>query len=149
MSILETSMKRPLSAPIGIMDEHPEWSARLIAELNRRGLPWEKISQDPRLKLSLSGMREPDKLQATYESAIALHQGLGVPFSAAMQQAKALQESPNPQTKRIPEAAADEWKAAMLYFSGSTNLRYRFYGDNVVATANKYQTDIESLAAGS
>lgn len=42
-----------------------------------------------------------------------------------------------------------EWKAAMLYFSGSTNLRYRFYGDNVVATANKYQTDIESLAAGS
>ena len=46
-------MKRPLSAPIGIMDEHPEWSARLIAELNRRGLPWEKIDHsnhgyDPR-----------------------------------------------------------------------------------------------------
>ncbi len=36
-------MNRPLSAPIGILDEHPEWSARLIAELNRRGLPWEKI----------------------------------------------------------------------------------------------------------
>lgn len=38
-----------------------------------------------------------------------------------------------------------EWKAAMLYFSGSTNTRYRFYGDNVVATANKYQSDIDAL----
>ncbi len=38
-----------------------------------------------------------------------------------------------------------EWKAAMLYFSGSTNLAYRFYGDNVVATANKYQIDIDAL----
>src|SRR5215510_3300510 len=32
-----------LSAPIGILDEHPDWSARLILELTRRGLPWEKI----------------------------------------------------------------------------------------------------------
>jgi peptidoglycan hydrolase CwlO-like protein len=38
-----------------------------------------------------------------------------------------------------------EWKAAMLYFSGSTNLRYRFYGDNVVATAEKYENDIKTL----
>jgi len=38
-----------------------------------------------------------------------------------------------------------EWTAAMLYFSGSTNLKYRFYGDNVVATANQYQKDIDSL----
>ena len=29
--------------PIGILDEHPEWSARLIAELERRRLPFEKI----------------------------------------------------------------------------------------------------------
>src|SRR6266478_9671886 len=43
MNILEATMNRPLSAPIGILDEHPEWSTRLIAELNRRGLPWEKI----------------------------------------------------------------------------------------------------------
>jgi membrane-bound lytic murein transglycosylase B len=40
---------------------------------------------------------------------------------------------------------AGEWKAAMLYFSGSTNLAYRFYGDNVVATAKKYQADIDEL----
>jgi len=38
-----------------------------------------------------------------------------------------------------------EWAAAMRYFSGSTNLKYRFYGDNVVAIANQYQNDIESL----
>ena len=39
-----------------------------------------------------------------------------------------------------------EWAAAMKYFSGSTNLRYRFYGDNVVAMANQYQEDIDSLS---
>lgn len=38
-----------------------------------------------------------------------------------------------------------EWKAAMRYFSGGTNPRYRFYGDNVVKLANEYQQDIEEL----
>ncbi|MEO8065807.1 MAG: hypothetical protein ABI643_03060, partial [Candidatus Doudnabacteria bacterium] len=38
-----------------------------------------------------------------------------------------------------------EWAAAMRYFSGGTNTKYRFYGDNVVATANKYQADIDNL----
>jgi glutathione synthase/RimK-type ligase-like ATP-grasp enzyme len=32
-----------LTAPIGILDEHPEWSARLVAELEHRRLPFEKI----------------------------------------------------------------------------------------------------------
>jgi hypothetical protein len=32
-----------LSAPIGILDEHPQWSARLIEELHSRKLPFEKI----------------------------------------------------------------------------------------------------------
>ena len=46
-------MIQPLEAPIGILDEHPDWSARLIGELTRRGLPWEKIDHsnhafDPR-----------------------------------------------------------------------------------------------------
>jgi glutathione synthase/RimK-type ligase-like ATP-grasp enzyme len=46
-------MPQALSAPIGILDEHPEWSARLTAELERRGLQWEKIDHsshgyDPR-----------------------------------------------------------------------------------------------------
>jgi peptidoglycan hydrolase CwlO-like protein len=38
-----------------------------------------------------------------------------------------------------------EWRAAMLYFSGSTNTKFRFYGDNVVALANKYAEDIRAL----
>lgn len=38
-----------------------------------------------------------------------------------------------------------EWKAAMRYFSGSTNTKYRFYGDNVLKLAEKYQQDIEEL----
>jgi membrane-bound lytic murein transglycosylase B len=38
-----------------------------------------------------------------------------------------------------------EWKAAMRYFSGSTNLKYRFYGDNVIATTKQYIKDIEDL----
>lgn len=38
-----------------------------------------------------------------------------------------------------------EWRAAMLYFSGSTNPKYSFYGDSVVATADQYQSDIDNL----
>jgi len=38
-----------------------------------------------------------------------------------------------------------DWKAAIRYFSGSTNLAYRFYGDNVIKTTHKYLTDIEDL----
>ena len=46
-------MTTRLTAPIGIVDEHPEWSARLIAELQHRRLPFEKIDHsnhafDPR-----------------------------------------------------------------------------------------------------
>jgi len=42
-----------LSRPIGILDEHPEWSRRLIAALDARRLPFEKIDHsnhafDPR-----------------------------------------------------------------------------------------------------
>lgn len=39
----------------------------------------------------------------------------------------------------------DEWNAAMRYFSGSTSTKYRFYGDSVLATADKYQADIDDL----
>lgn len=39
-----------------------------------------------------------------------------------------------------------EWNAAMRYFSGSTNTRYRFYGDNVVRLAAQYQNDIDTLS---
>jgi peptidoglycan hydrolase CwlO-like protein len=38
-----------------------------------------------------------------------------------------------------------EWDAAMRYFSGGTNLAYRFYGDDVMATTAKYKSDIAAL----
>lgn len=38
-----------------------------------------------------------------------------------------------------------EWRAAMIYFSGSTNLRYRFYGDSVLSLTKKYQADIDTI----
>ncbi|MDP2820960.1 MAG: lytic murein transglycosylase [bacterium] len=38
-----------------------------------------------------------------------------------------------------------EWKAAMIYFSGSTNARYRFYGDSVIALTKKYEKEIEAI----
>ena len=46
-------MSGSLAGPIGILDEHPEWSRRLLDELTRRGLSWEKIDHsshafDPR-----------------------------------------------------------------------------------------------------
>lgn len=37
------------------------------------------------------------------------------------------------------------WKAALRYFSGSVNLTFRFYADNVLATAKKYQADIDAI----
>src|SRR5688572_24769480 len=36
-------MATRISGPIAIIDEHPEWSARLIGELQNRRLPFEKI----------------------------------------------------------------------------------------------------------
>jgi len=38
-----------------------------------------------------------------------------------------------------------EWAAAMRYFSGGTDARFSFYGDQVVARADKYQQDIDKL----
>ena len=38
-----------------------------------------------------------------------------------------------------------EWKAAMIYFSGSTNTKYRFYGDNVVAIEKGYEDDMATI----
>lgn len=38
-----------------------------------------------------------------------------------------------------------EWAAAMRYFSGSTNSKYSFYGDSVVARAEQYQSDIDQM----
>jgi membrane-bound lytic murein transglycosylase B len=44
--------------------------------------------------------------------------------------------------KRTPEA---ERKAAMIYFSGTTNSRYSFYGNSVMAIASRYEEDIRIL----
>ena len=41
-----------------------------------------------------------------------------------------------------------EWRAAMIYFSGSTNTKYRFYGDSVMSLATKYEQDIKDIEAG-
>lgn len=38
-----------------------------------------------------------------------------------------------------------QWKAAMRYFSGGTNTRFRFYGDNVLKLTEKYKQDIKDL----
>ena len=43
------------------------------------------------------------------------------------------------------EGETGEWKAAMRYFSGGTNTRYRFYGDNVLKLARKYQADVDAI----
>lgn len=44
------------------------------------------------------------------------------------------------------ETKNGQWKAAMRYFSGGTNSRYRFYGDNVLALTAKYEQDIKDLS---
>ncbi len=40
-------------------------------------------------------------------------------------------------------ARSGEWASAMKYFSGSTNPKFRFYADNVLATAEEYEQDIQ------
>ena len=42
-----------------------------------------------------------------------------------------------------------EWKAAMIYFSGTVNTKYRFYGDSVLNLASQYEDDIEAIEKGS
>lgn len=39
----------------------------------------------------------------------------------------------------------DEWRAAMIYFSGSTNTKFRFYGDSVLTIASQYEKDIKQI----
>lgn len=39
----------------------------------------------------------------------------------------------------------DEWKAAMIYFAGTVNTAYRFYGDNVIVITKKYEQDIADI----
>lgn len=42
----------------------------------------------------------------------------------------------------------DEWRAAMIYFAGTTNTKYRFYGDSVLNIAQKYEQDIKTIEGG-
>lgn len=43
----------------------------------------------------------------------------------------------------------EEWKSAMIYFSGTTNKKYRFYADSVMKLAKGYEEDIKEIEAGS
>ena len=38
-----------------------------------------------------------------------------------------------------------EWKAAMIYFSGTTNTKYQFYGESVMKIASRYEEDIKVI----
>jgi len=42
----------------------------------------------------------------------------------------------------------DEWQAAMIYFSGTINKKYRFYGDSVMRIAARYEEDIKTIERG-
>jgi membrane-bound lytic murein transglycosylase B len=48
-------------------------------------------------------------------------------------------------TKKTYDA---EWKAAMIYFSGSANAKYSFYGNSVMAIALRYENEIKILEQG-
>ncbi len=91
------AIKEPkaIGSPIGILDEHPEWSARLIAELEHRRLPFEKIDHsshafDPRdrskhysvivNRTSPSSHRRGHGSALFYAEALLAHwEALGVP----------------------------------------------------------------------
>ncbi|MGB9598402.1 MAG: lytic murein transglycosylase [Minisyncoccales bacterium] len=39
----------------------------------------------------------------------------------------------------------DEWRAALKYFSGGTNLKYSFYANSVMALTNQFEQDIKII----
>lgn len=41
-----------------------------------------------------------------------------------------------------------EWRSAMIYFSGSTNTKFRFYGDSVMRITSQYEQDIKDMENG-
>jgi glutathione synthase/RimK-type ligase-like ATP-grasp enzyme len=88
-------MAQGLVVPIGILDEHPEWSRRLLDELDRRGLSWEKIDhsnhafdpRDRRIRHSVivnrtspsSHMRGHRGVLFYAEALLAHYESLGIP----------------------------------------------------------------------
>ncbi len=38
-----------------------------------------------------------------------------------------------------------EWRAAMIYFAGSVNIKYRFYGDSVIKITKQYEEDMRLI----
>lgn len=82
--------------PIGILDEHPEWSRRLIAALDARRLPYEKIDHsshafdphdhDPHYAVLVnrsspsSHTRGHGSVLFYTEAVLAHYEGLGVPI---------------------------------------------------------------------
>ena len=43
------------------------------------------------------------------------------------------------------QTSSGEWRAAMIYFSGSTSPKYSFYGDSVLRIAKGFEEDIKTI----
>jgi len=39
----------------------------------------------------------------------------------------------------------DEWRAALKYFSGTTNTKYSFYANSVMSFASRFENDIKIM----
>jgi glutathione synthase/RimK-type ligase-like ATP-grasp enzyme len=110
----EATVSHRLPAPIGILDEHPDWSRRLFAELEQRQLPFERIDHarhtfDPRdrarpysvvvNRTSPSSHTRGHAEVLFYAEALLDHyQGLGIPVinpvaAYRFEKSKALQAS--------------------------------------------------------
>jgi membrane-bound lytic murein transglycosylase B len=48
-------------------------------------------------------------------------------------------------SEQIPEK---EWRAAMIYFAGTVDTRFRWYGDSVMRKAAEFEEDIKVLEGG-
>src|SRR4030095_5241700 len=113
-----------ISRPIAIVDEHPEWSARLIAEFQSRRLPFEKIAhsshayaprdRQPRYSVIVnrsspsSHRRDHGSVLFYAEPLLAHYESLGIPVinpvaAYRFEKAKALQ---GPLCERLRHARA-------------------------------------------
>lgn len=141
----------------------PEKSWKVVMKPDRDQQPFLQITQelgmDPDITPVSCPMRDSKGRQVGWGGAMGPAQFIPSTWMGYKDQVTAVTGKPaNPWDIRDAFMAAaiklkaggagtvdGEWAAAMRYFSGSTNTKYRFYGDNVVSIANQYQSDIEAL----
>lgn len=143
----------------------PEKSWKVIMKPDRDQEPFKTITTELNLNIDITPvscpMKDKNGKQSGWGGAMGPAQFIPSTWMSYKNKVSALTGSKpaNPWDIRDAFAAAaiklkadgakntedSEWQAAMKYFAGSVNLKYRFYGDNVTTLTKNYQEDIDAL----